>query len=694
MTRTTKGRNDDSAAAGSRVGRVGVLPVQGQLVAVRVSADRGHRVVVVDDAGAQQAIAPARLLWLGQGSATDADSLRRYWERVEQLATEREVPPLWTSLRDAGHLEPIAPRTLLARAGEPRPAPEQVDALVVAVFRDRIHFKVKGDVVVPGQPAKVEAALATAEAKRQAAADRIHVKATLASWLDGLRPAAIDPVVRARLDGLWELAVQGKNASCAPQANGLLEDLGRRAGPQERRALQLLIDLGEMLPFHNLAPERAGLERSYPAAVTEAAHARIASPPRQHAPRDLTHLLTVAIDDARTTEVDDAFAIDGDRLMVFIADVAAFVSPGDAVDGEAARRTATVYVPEGKLTMLPSVLGEDAASLHAGAVRPALCFSGVPGPDGDLTDFAVCEALCRVDVQLTYDQADEVLADPGSPSGGGGGRGGTGGGTGIGAELAGLLTGVQAWMRAHRAWRERRGAVSFQRSEVGLEANPATGEVQLIRGHPNGASRQLVSELMVAVGAGAGRLCADQAIPCIFRGQPAPEVPVTAADLDGAGPAVQAAVLRSFRPSLLSTRPTRHFSLGLDAYTQVTSPLRRYQDLLVHFGLKRWLAGEPSEGPGQLRRAFDALEQRSSLNRRVESESRRYWLLRWLERHASEDLDAVVLRPLSKRWLVELTDLALHVAAPLAPTAQPGAHVRLRVAQVDARADVLELVPA
>ncbi|NWO96317.1 RNB domain-containing ribonuclease, partial [Escherichia coli] len=88
-----------------------------------------------------------------------------------------------------------------------------------------------------------------------------------------------------------------------------------------------------------------------------------------------------------STDLDQALAIEasgGDLLLRYaIADVAWFVDDGDPVDREAWRRGATLYLPDGKAGLYPSVLSEGAASLLPDGPRPAVLFTVRVNPDGE-----------------------------------------------------------------------------------------------------------------------------------------------------------------------------------------------------------------------------------------------------------------------------------------------------------------------
>src|SRR5207342_1446714 len=110
----------------------------------------------------------------------------------------------------------------------------------------------------------------------------------------------------------------------------------------------------------------------------EALAARVATAPRLP-DLDRTDIALVTIDPADAMDLDQALSVersgDGYRVYYAIADVAAFVTAGDAIDSEAHQRGETLYGADGKIPLHPKVLSENAASLLPDQVRPALLWT-------------------------------------------------------------------------------------------------------------------------------------------------------------------------------------------------------------------------------------------------------------------------------------------------------------------------------
>ncbi|MCB0969519.1 MAG: RNB domain-containing ribonuclease, partial [Ilumatobacter sp.] len=159
--------------------------------------------------------------------------------------------------------------------------------------------------------------------------------------------------------------------------------------------------------------EECGIPTGFPADVLVAADAAAKlTPGRDH--RDRTAERFVTLDPASSVDLDQAFAIEvsGRDIVLHyaIADVGWFVHPGDPLDREAFERAVTVYLPDERATLYPTVLSEGAASLLPDVDRPAVVFTVRVGPDGGARLDGVERALIRNHAKLAYGSvtADDV----------------------------------------------------------------------------------------------------------------------------------------------------------------------------------------------------------------------------------------------------------------------------------------------
>jgi exoribonuclease R len=163
-----------------------------------------------------------------------------------------------------------------------------------------------------------------------------------------------------------------------------------------------------------------GVSPEFPREVEDAARTAAASP--RLPDLDRTDIPFVTIDPASSMDLDQALHLerDGTGYVVHyaIADVAAFVTPGDPVDAASHQRGETLYGADSKIPLHPTSLSEGAASLLPEQVRPALLWTIRVNEKGEGTDVHVERARVRsrakldyVGVQRSIDDgtADEVL---------------------------------------------------------------------------------------------------------------------------------------------------------------------------------------------------------------------------------------------------------------------------------------------
>ena len=180
--------------------------------------------------------------------------------------------------------------------------------------------------------------------------------------------------------------------------------------------------------------------------------------------------------------------------------------------------------------------------------------------DGAVVEQRIARSWIRPRYGLTYGDGDELieLAPPGDEA------------------LSDLLGLLMQRMR----WRRSKGAVMFDRPEGRFRRSDGSLMLQVIDPSP---SRLMVSEAMLLMGAVVASFGQKHNLPLPFRSQPAAELP-SSDELDRIpeGPARDAAIKRCLSRGVQGTRAIPHFSLGLEAYVQATSPIRRYADLIAH----------------------------------------------------------------------------------------------------------------
>ena len=471
-------------------------------------------------------------------------------------------------------------------------------------------------------------------AEQSARAAKTAEKAAWTAFLHRVETKSITPDDYPHLQDVETLALgRGKKSR-------LLRALNRAETPENAHAL--LLDLGVWDATVNPHPQRFGLTLDPPA---------IELPPLpDESRRDLTALPAFAIDDADSTDPDDAISWDGKRLWVHVADVAALIPAGSAADGIARARGANLYLPDGTIPMLPPAATEKLA-LGLSEVSPALSFAIEILDDGTPTVAEISAAWVKV-TRLNYESAETQLATE---------------------PFATLL----AIAEKSRARRIANGALDLDLPEVKVRVDDA-GAVAIKPILPLN-SRTLVREAMLLCGEAVARFAVENEIPLAFSTQ----APPADTPLPPTGLARMFALRKLLSPAELKGSPGGHAGLGLNYYTQITSPLRRYGDLAAHQQLRRFLHGEAPLSAAELLTRIAEAGTAAVDVRRVERISNLHWKLVFLQQNPGWCGDGVVVEIQGKRRRLVIPALDLDIWKQISGKTALNDTVTLRAIGVD-----------
>ncbi len=635
---------------------------------------KGERLHVLTQNNREMTLAPKRLLHACASPWSPTLPRQSLLDRLEETARKRE------SLKIAINLEELW--ELLAQENQALTVEEmaglwfgtesldQVAALGRALYEDRFLFKYRDGRWVPN-PVEVVAQL---REQHQRELERQKDLEEVAAWLQAVwegRPVA-DPHFRPRLlELLRQLAILGTEAPDYAQGKAYLEKA--RLSPREA-PLHLLVRLGVFQEDEDLNLYRLEVPIEFSSEARSLSLNLISSrPPDPYAARreDLTHLECITIDGEHTRDFDDALSLEavpeGLRLGVHIADVSALVQPFTPLDLEAQERGASIYLPERRLPMLPEEISEDLLSLLAQRERPALTFLVTLTPEAELKEWVIFPSLIKVQRRFTYHEVEQLLPQE--------------------EKLAAL------WQLT-RALKERRhaqGGYELQLPEVWVSFN-SQGEIQVLVEDQETASRKLVAEAMVLANRLAARFLAEQGLPAIYRTQPEPREPIRRED--GKNLLQLWQDRRRLSRVVMDLKPSPHWGLGLPCYTLVTSPIRRYLDLVIHRQLMAALCDRaPVYRREDLEKVLTAIEPAMRRGAMVKAQRLRYWLLKYLATRVGQKMEALVLERHPNRYRLMLPDLLLEVflAAPATLTLSPGDTVQVRLDRVLPREDQVKL---
>jgi len=541
---------------------------------------------------------------------------------AKRIAAEIDTDFLWQCCGSAEFAFADLSREYVGRA----PTPAEAAGVLFRLHSAPMHFYRRGRGRYQAAPeATLRLALASAEKKRR-------LQEQIAGWAEQLARFECPAGIAAQRDTLLYAPDRGK-----PEARAL-EQACRNTGLSAPRLFERCGLLGDSHAFHL----NRFLHEMFPRGTAFPAHAG-ASAPADH---PLSEVTAFSLDDEDTTEIDDAFSLtrvapDEWRIGIHIAAPALGFAPGSPLDELARERLATAYLPGCKYTMLPEDVVET-FSLDHGSQQPAISLYLTVSP-GELTVRGHQSRIERVAIaanlrHASYDRLNEAFE-----------RGDTAG-LPFEDELREL------W-RFACALEKRRGKPSVAAGNADYVFRVEGERVSIEMRRRGAPLDKLVSELMILANGTWGEWLAERDVAAIYRAQSSGKV-------------------------RLSVHPEPHEGLGVACYAWMSSPLRRYVDLVNQWQLVAALAGQRAPFARNSERLLGAMRAFELTAARLDEHQRTlesYWCLRWIEQEGRPDLSAVVMR----ENLARFERLPLVVRVPSLPELAPGTRVRLEIESVD-----------
>lgn len=553
-------------------------------------------------------------------------------DAAQPLAADIEAEFLWECIAD-GEL----PFADIAQEyyGHP-PKAVEATAILLALQAAPVYFHRKGKGRFRKAPADIlQAALAGLEKKRQQAlAIERMVEQLQAGQLPAEYPAMLDQLLyqpdRNRLE------TKALEAACAATGES---------------APQLLMRCGALRSAYDYHYRRFLREQfpqgtAFPPVDAPALPANLASFP--HA-----DIRAFSIDDAATTEIDDAFSVQalpgiGWRIGIHIASPGSGFQPGSPLDAIARERLSTVYMPGNKITMLPDA-EVDRFTLAAGRDCPALSLYLNINDSMDIVSHESRQEIVPIAANLRHHDLEPLFNEQTLSEGLG--------------DFP-FRDELQLLWKLALACEHRRGKSSTMQGNNDYNfyidgdlsdpaTDPETCRVDIQERKRGSPLDKLVAELMIVANSTWGALLAEKKVAGIYRAQVGGKVRMT-------------------------TSPLPHEGLGVAQYAWSTSPLRRYVDLLNQWQLAACINGDTApfgQKSDQLFAAMRDFDLTYSAYAEFQRGMERYWCLRWLKQNEVSEINATVRR----EDLVKLDHLPLLLRVPSLPELKPGSRVRLSI---------------
>ena len=504
-------------------------------------------------------------------------------------------------------------------------------------LKNTLFFEEKQTAPAPTFAPRTDEQIASLVAKNEGKQREAQQRGAFIKRLKAKRILAED----AAFMGDVEALAQGKS-----DKSRTMKEAGFKVTPE--RAHKLLLDTGVWPITRNPYPLRWGLSM-------KGAREPLPSPPEEE--RLELDCVAWAIDDEWASDPDDAVCFDGQHLWVHVADPAAAVLPGSAIDKAACERGATLYLPEGAARMLAETSLADYA-LGLSDTSRALSFRLTLDDAGGIAECAVFKTLLHVK-RLTYAQADAMKESD---------------------EMRELFS----IARGNARRREAAGAVQIELPEVRVCLE---GEDKRVSIHPvhHGESGDMVREMMLLAGEGAARFAFKHGIPFPYVSQEAPDIPEQLPE----GLARQVRLRRCMKKRSVGVTPAAHAGLGLAMYSQVTSPLRRYGDLAAHMQLRAFIDSSDGAGTRAMRGKDELLlavaqgDAGAQAARKAEAKSTLHWKLVYLLQNPTWRDQAVCVAQDLKQPLFSIPSLAMETFIGAGQAVALNESVTVRVARID-----------
>ncbi|MGD9948236.1 MAG: ribonuclease catalytic domain-containing protein [Desulfobulbus sp.] len=574
--------------------------------------------------------------------------LSELWEIVHQDADQDLAPELLADL-------------LFGNSG----TDDQHAAFLRAVFADPLYFKFKNGLIATNSPEQVE----QLQLQRQRESQKAQLLEQAAKGFQALHQGQrLDcdtwPDQERCLQWLSQSVLFGSEA---PE-DDFIRQAFKMAGLNAPHAgFELLVNAGIWERDENLALLRSDQPLEFSDACQEEAlslkeatlEELLADPKR----KDFRDLNILTIDGTFTRDFDDAVHVsrkEGGLIEVgiHITDVSHYVSPKSALFMEAKERATSIYFPEGQIPMLPKCLSLDLCSLIQGKIRPAMSFLVNFDAQGNILRSSIVPSIIEVKRQLSYREADGLIEhDP---------------------DLK-LLNTLRQQLRQQRV---DKGALLLSLPDVNVDIRDRQN-IQVYLSPVDTPARNLISELMILANGLAAAYLTNHEAPGLFRSQPPPRRRIISGVQNSL---TDIAYQRRFLSrGELTSHPKPHSGLGLNSYTTITSPIRRFLDLAMQHQLSHMIHGRGILFSGEECKTFTGvIQQKLGRANALRQQRHRYWILRYLAAKEGQRLNGLVVGIGPKRVNLLLCDCLFDVDLPPNPAfpVEPGDTIRIRLARV------------
>ncbi|SER68803.1 exoribonuclease-2 [Nitrosomonas sp. Nm51] len=557
----------------------------------------------------------------------ETPALTDFMDRAQKVADELDPDFLWECCAQDTEFES---ESLATDYFGRKPDPVEAAATLILLHNAPMYFYKKGKGRYKAAPPDaLKAAIASQEKKRLLA----ELKARYTEQLcDGTLPEAFKAIIPQLLykpdkNSIEWKALEAASIQTKLSVPGLLEKCGAIPSSHDYH-------------YHRFLREHFPTGTDFSEADQRQALCEVNNLP-------VADVSAFSIDDASTTEIDDAFSITplklgSFRIGIHIAAPALGIQPGTSLDKTAAARLSTVYIPGKKITMLPDA-AIDCYTLNEHRLCPAVSLYLDVADDYTVTHVEnriekinITKNL-RHDTLEAYFNEDTLNQEPTNEP--------------FIQELRIL------WHFASKMETVRGKAGDVNNDKIDYTFDIDNDHVTIRARRRGSPVDKVVSELMIFANTEWGRQLAEANIAGIYRSQGNSKVK-------------------------MSTSPAPHQGLGVAQYAWISSPMRRYVDLINQRQLIAMIREETppySRDSDDLLIAVQDFEIVHSIYSDFQRSMEHYWCLRWLLQENIQTINAQVI----KENLVRFDHIPLLMRVPSLPNMAPDSYVKLEIQAID-----------
>jgi exoribonuclease-2 len=663
------------------------------LAAIQASSTEQEKkyVEVICEDGQFKRLQANRLSALKNISLPDND-VSKHLARLRQEASQikLDLSVLWEKLENETNVLTLSQIALVAFNDS---TIQELIALRLLLINDRVYFKRQGANFATRSIEEIS------QRREQLVNDQKLEQLTLKT-IESCKKKLLDPAyqleesVIKRLNSVMALAARNSLMSPADKrdANQLLKRLKGALGLElngspDRQAYSLLHKLDIFNSETNLALLRFRVDWSYPEPALkelEKFHSNFLNFLSHPDYIDCTNLNCLTIDDLTTKDMDDALSLEetstGFRLGIHISNVSDALSELPLIEEGAKERASSVYYTNLTVHMLPELLACDLLSLKASETRPVISVFIELDRNYKILESKIQKSKIKVNKRYDYKEVDEILLSDSTDN----------------------STGLFSFYEVASALEEKRfaaGGFKVPKKEAIVKINPDRS-LSLEEVDENTPGRMIVGEFMILANSLFAEYAHKNKIPFIYRSQDlGGDSQINKKQKLNGGLAEDYAIRSTLKPSIVSLRALPHATLGVKKYAQVTSPIRRYSDLVNQRQISNYLDKQSAYySENDLKQLLEQQETYIGLVAKAQKEGTRFWILKYLQQRkkSTSEIKATVLRTDLRTPLVQLDEVYISALCDLSPNKHPGDRVNLRITKLSPTFGELELtqIPA